>query len=292
MDKNSTKRSVIRSIVCLCIAGLIVWALVPYSIKVGQWPLIEILAIVAFLVHWIAFIPAYLKQTEKFYDLTGSITYLSVIGLGVYLSGTTDARALLVAGLVVIWTLRLGSFLFLRILQDGKDTRFDEIKPNAPRFFTAWTLSGLWVFLTALAAIIVISSKTTKPLGVFAYLGLAVWIFGFAIEVVADRQKRIFRKDPANKGQFITTGLWAWSRHPNYFGEIMLWLGVFIISIPVLQAWQWLAVLSPLFVYLLLTKVSGVPMLEEIADKRWGGQEKYEAYKARTPVLMFKIRTK
>jgi len=281
----STKRSIIRSIVCLVITGLIVWALVPYSIKIGNWPLIEILAIIAFVVHWIAFVPAYIKQTEKFYDLTGSITYLTVIGTAVYLSATDDPRSLLVAFLVAIWTLRLGSFLFLRILKDGKDTRFDDIKPNAPRFFTAWTLSGLWVFLTALAALIVISSNETKPLGLFAYIGFAVWVIGFLCEVVADHQKRVFRKDPANKGKFIKSGLWAWSRHPNYFGEIVLWLGVFIIAIPVLKGWQWLAVLSPIFVYLLLNKVSGIPMLEEIADKRWGGQDDYEAYKANTPVL-------
>jgi len=276
MDKNSTQRSIIRSIICLLLTALLVWALAPYSIKVGSWSLITILAIVAYVVHWIAFVPAYIKQTEKFYDL------------GMYLSGATDPRALLVAGLVGVWTLRLGSFLFLRVMKDGKDGRFDEIKPNAPRFFTAWTLSGLWVFLTAIAAIIVITSQNTKPLGIFAYIGVTVWIVGFAIEVVADRQKRVFRKNPENKGGFISTGLWAWSRHPNYFGEIILWLGIFIIAIPVLQGWQWLAVLSPLFVYLLLTKVSGVPMLEDIADERWGGQEAYEAYKARTPVLMMK----
>ena len=172
MDKNENKttttRSLIRSAICVLIAALLVWALAPYSIKVGQWPLITLLAVLAYLTHWFAFVPAYLKQTEKFYDLTGSITYLSVIGLGIYLSGTKDARALLVAGLVCIWTLRLGSFLFLRIMQDGKDTRFDEIKPNAPRFFTAWNISALWVFLTAIAAIIVITSTKTKPLDLWA----------------------------------------------------------------------------------------------------------------------------
>lgn len=288
MDKNSTPRALMRNVIILTIAGLLVWATIPYSQKVGNWPLIEILAIVAFVIHWLAFIPAYFKQTEKFYDLTGSLTYLSVIGLGVYLSKTIDARAILVASLVAIWTIRLGSFLFLRIAQDGRDVRFDEIKPVFWRFFTAWTISGLWVFLTAFAALMVITSTNEKPLGIFAYLGLAVWVLGFAIEVTADRQKRIFRRDPANKGQFISTGLWAWSRHPNYFGEIMLWTGVFIIAIPVFQGWQWLAVLSPIFVYLLLTRVSGVPMLEKIADKRWGGQDDYEAYKARTPVLMMK----
>jgi len=287
-EMNPIKRAIIGNGIALGLTALILWALIPYSQKVGNWPLIEILAIIAFAVHWVAFVPAYIKQTEKFYDLTGSITYLTVIGSAVYLSGAQDPRALLVAFLVTIWTLRLGSFLFLRVLKDGKDTRFDEIKPNAPRFFTAWTLSGLWVFLTALAAIIVITSSETKPLGVFAYVGFAVWVIGFLIEVLADHQKRVFRKDPENKGKFIKTGLWAWSRHPNYFGEIVLWLGILIIAIPVLKGWQWLAVLSPIFVYVLLTRVSGIPMLEEIADERWGGQDDYEAYKANTPELFLK----
>jgi steroid 5-alpha reductase family enzyme len=103
---------------------------------------------------------------------------------------------------------------------------------------------------------------------------------------VSDAQKNRFRADPANRGKFIQTGLWAWSRHPNYFGEIVLWIGVAIIALPVLRGWQYLTLISPVFVTLLLTRVSGVPMLERRADEKWGGQEDYEAYKARTPVLI------
>ena len=116
--------------------------------------------------------------------------------------------------------------------------------------------------------------------------GLLIWAAGFAIEATADVQKSRFRADPANRGAFIHTGLWAWSRHPNYFGEIVLWIGVAVIALPVLQGWQYVTLISPLFVILLLTRVSGVPLLEKRADEKWGGQDDYEAYKRRTPVLV------
>lgn len=107
----------------------------------------------------------------------------------------------------------------------------------------------------------------------FAMIGFLIWVFGFAFEVIANSQKRKFSADPQNKGRFIQTGLWSRSRHPNYFGEIMLWLGIAIIALPVLQGWQWVALISPVFVTLLLTRVSGVPMLEKKADTKWGGQK-------------------
>ncbi|MFK7980204.1 MAG: DUF1295 domain-containing protein [Saprospiraceae bacterium] len=243
----------------------------------------------AFLINWLVFIPANIFQTEKFFDLTGSLTYILVTVIAFKLSDNIDNRSMLLAGLVIIWAVRLGSFLFNRILQDGKDDRFDTIKPNFLRFLNVWTLQAIWVTLTASAATIGITSTARKELGVFAMVGLVVWIIGFLLEVVADYQKRQFRRNPANKGKFIQSGLWAKSRHPNYFGEIMLWTGVFIIAIPVLQGWQWVALLSPLFVYLLLTKISGVPGLEAKANKKWGGQADYEAYKANTPILIPKL---
>ena len=186
----------------------------------------------------------------------------------------------------MIWALRLGTFLFRRIQKAGKDDRFDEIKPSFIRFLNAWTIQGLWVTFTAATALIGITTLARKDIGVFAVIGFLVWVFGFAFEVIADAQKSRFNADTANKGKFIHTGLWAYSRHPNYFGEIVLWIGVAIIAIPVLQGWQWIAMISPLFVTFLLTRVSGVPMLEDKADKKWGGQADYEAYKKNTPVLI------
>ncbi len=176
--------------------------------------------------------------------------------------------------------------MFRRIQKSGKDERFDEIKPSFFRFLNAWTIQGLWVTFTASAALAAITTTVRKDLGWFALVGLLVWVFGFVFEVVADAQKSRFKADPANQGRFISTGLWAWSRHPNYFGEIMLWIGVAIIALPVLRGWQWVTMISPIFVTVLLTQVSGVPMLEKRADETWGGQEDYENYKQNTPVLI------
>ncbi len=249
-------------------------------------PIMMIGFALAFVIQWIVFIPAYLNKTEKYYDLTGSIAYLSVILMAVLLSAPVSTRSLLLLVLIATWTIRLGSFLFIRIQRAGEDRRFAELKGSFLRFLLAWTTQGLWVSLTLAAALAAISSTRQVGLGIFAYLGLAVWVIGFAIEVVADRQKKVFRSDAQNQGKFIRSGLWAWSRHPNYFGEIVLWIGVAIITLPVLQGWQWVTLISPIFVIFLLMRVSGVPMLEKIADDRWGGQPEYEAYKARTPVLI------
>jgi steroid 5-alpha reductase family enzyme len=234
----------------------------------------------------LAFIPAYLLQNEAFFDLTGSITYISVTAIAVLLSPVVDGRSILLLALVVIWAARLGSFLFRRIRKAGKDARFDEIKPSFIRFLTTWTLQGLWVTFTLAAALAAITTTTRKELDVFAAIGFLVWVFGFGIKVTADTQKSRFRADPSNKGKFIHTGLWAWSRHPNYFGEIVLWVGVAIIALPVLRGWQWVTLISPVFVALLISRISGVPILEKQADERWGGHEDYEAYKERTPVLI------
>ena len=139
---------------------------------------------------------------------------------------------------------------------------------------------------TLAAALAASTTTTRKELGLFALIGFLIWGFGFAFEVVADSQKSRFRANPENEGKYITTGLWARSRHPNYFGEIVLWIGVAIIALPVLRGWQWVTLISPVFVTLLLTRISGVPMLEDRADQKWGGQEDYEAYKNQTSVLI------
>ena len=249
-------------------------------------PVFALSVALAFLIQWLAFIPAYLLQTERFYDLTGSVTYITVTVVAVVLGPAPDARSYVLVALVVIWAARLGSYLFRRIRKSGSDDRFDAIKPSFVRFLNAWTLQGLWVSLTLAAALAAITTGVRKGLGPVAIVGLLGWIAGFAVESAADLQKSRFRADPANKGRFITTGLWAWSRHPNYFGEIVLWIGVALVAVPVLRGWQWVTLVSPLFVFLLLTRVSGVPLLEKKADQRWGGQDDYEAYKRCTPALV------
>ena len=284
---NKADRNALLAILVVVLAGVCVaWAGSQGGASAFGIPIFAFSVGLVFLIQWLGFIAAYLLQTEKFFDLTGSITYISVTTLAVLLSPIVDGRSILLLALVVIWAGRLGTFLFRRIQRAGKDARFDDIKPSFIRFLNTWTLQGLWVTFTSAAALAAITTATRRELGWFALIGFLIWVLGFATEATADAQKNRFRADPENKGKFIHTGLWAWSRHPNYFGEITLWVGVAVIALPVLRGWQWVTLISPVFVTLLLTRISGVPLLEKRADEKWGGQEDYEAYKERTPVLI------
>lgn len=290
MAERSNGQIVAAIVIAIVVGALVSWAGSDSGNMVNALPIFALCGVLAFVINWLAFIPAALQQTERYYDLVGGITYISVTLFAVALSGELDLRAMLVAAMVMFWALRLATFLFRRISRDGKDSRFDNIKNRPLRFFMAWTIQGLWVLLTAAAALAVITGGVREPLGAIGIAGIAVWSVGILIEIVSDRQKSNFRSNPDNKGKFINTGLWAWSRHPNYFGEIVLWTGMAIVAVPVLHGWQWATLISPVFVTFLLTKVSGIPLLEEKADQRWGGQDDYEEYKRRTPVLVPKPR--
>ena len=246
--------------------------------------------ILAFVIQWIAFLPAYIFQTEKFYDLTGSLTYLSVIWYSLISSSNHFANLnvanITIVLLITLWAVRLGSFLFMRIHKDGEDKRFRTIKPSATQFFMTWTLQGLWVSLCSMCALTAISSDSGIVANALFYLGLGLFIFGFGTEVIADKQKTAFRSIPENRDKFITTGLWAKSRHPNFFGEIVLWTGIAVMSFSSLTGFQYLTLISPVFTYFLLVYVSGVRMLEARADKKWGDNEEYIRYKTDTPVLI------
>jgi steroid 5-alpha reductase family enzyme len=245
--------------------------------------------ILAFLIQWLAYIPAYVFQTEKFYDLTGSLTYLSVTWYALILASGDFANAnisnIVIVLLISLWALRLGSFLFMRIHKDGEDKRFRTIKPSATQFFMTWTLQGLWVSLCSMCALTAISSDSGVVINALFYFGLGLFVLGFSTEIVADNQKSKFRSFPENRDKFITTGLWAKSRHPNYFGEIVLWTGIAVMSFSSLEGWQYLTLISPIFTYILLVYVSGVRMLEARADKKWGDDEDYIKYKSETPAL-------
>jgi steroid 5-alpha reductase family enzyme len=286
MSERKNGQIIIAIAVAIAVGAAVSWAGSDGGDRVGTVPLFALCGALAFAINWLAFVPSALARTERYYDLTGGITYVTTTAVAVLLAGELDLRATLVAAMVMIWSLRLATFLFMRISRDGGDSRFDDIKTHPLRFFMAWTLQGLWVLLTAAAALAVITGGTRVPLGVVGIAGIAVWLLGILIEVIADRQKSRFKSDPGNKGKFIDVGLWAWSRHPNYFGEIVLWTGVAIVALPVLHGWQWVTMISPVFVAFLLIKVSGIPLLEKKADERWGGQDDYEAYKRRTPVLI------
>ena len=248
-------------------------------------------AVIALGVNWLAFIPSAIAKSDTFYDTVGAITYLTVTAVACFAAynalGSFDTRGIVVAAMVAIWCVRLGTFLFIRIhAMGGSDSRFEKIKTKPARFLVAWTLQALWVILTASAALATIASQTREPIGVFFWIGAAVWVIGITFEAVADAQKSNFKADPDNKGDFIDVGLWKWSRHPNYFGEITLWTGILIIAIPILSGLSWLVVISPIFVTLLLTKISGINLQEEQAKERWGDDPDYQEYRKNTPVLI------
>ena len=265
------------------------WLASSNGITAYGYPVPVICAAIAFAVNWLAFIPSAIARTEKFYDLVGAITNLSMIGAACILSAPLDARAIIIAAMVAIWALRLGFFLFVRIEKSGGvDHRFDAIKINPPRFLVAWTLQAVWTIITAAAALVVISATNRAPIDVFFWIGTAIWITGFLIEVLADRQKSAFKADAANRGKFISIGLWSWSQHPNYFGEIVLWIGATIVAIPVLSGWSFLVFASPLLITLQITKVSGINLLDKAAKKKWGDDPEYQEYRRTTSLLVLR----
>lgn len=255
-----------------------------------QNELITNAVIISFLLQWVLFFPAYFYQTEKFYDISGSINYILIVSyiyINNYITSGFNIGNLVLSFLIFIWAIRLGMFLFLRIQKDGEDKRFGSIKPSATKFFMTWTIQATWVSICSLCALTGISSNSGVVINNLFFLGLTFFIVGFFIEVVADIQKTKFRKNPKNKNNFITTGLWAYSRHPNYLGEISIWTGISIISFSSLSNLQYVTLISPIFTYVLLVYVSGVNLLEESGNKKWGHLKGYKEYIQKTPRLLF-----
>ena len=245
--------------------------------------------IVAVLLQVIFFIPSFLLKTEKYYDLVGSLTYVTTVSLAYFSVETKTMIDSIIYFYVMVWALRLGIYLFRRVRNDGKDVRFEKAKRHFFWFLQYWMGQALWVSLTACAAIIAILSPEEDTLPVLAMVGMALWLSGFTIESLSDYQKRVFRKENNPSEAFIHTGLWARSRHPNYFGEITLWTGIAVIALNTLTGIEYITLVSPVFVYILLTRMSGVNLLERIADERYGHLEEYQRYKRNTPVLVPKL---
>ena len=263
---------------------------IPFQIALlTDLPLVKNLIFLIFLIQWISFVPAFIFQTEKFFDLFGSLTYLTAILYTLHVTGSTRLSDYIIVGCIAVWAIRLGSFLFLRIHKAGEDRRFSTIKPNFTRFLMTWTLQGMWVSMCLLCVLTALSSYTGVIMNNVFFVGLVIYVLGLVIEIVADQQKTVFRREPKNKDKFITTGLWSLSRHPNYLGEILLWSGIAIMSVSSLQGLQYLTLISPLFVYILLVYISGIRLLENQAEKKWGHLDSYKEYVKNTPSLFFKI---
>lgn len=293
------------AVAAIAVAGLWVWVAGSDMARVdaadAAWSTtatMVVCAAAALGINWLAFIPSAIVGTERFYDLCGTVTFVAVVALAVGSAaaasngGAPPLRTLVLAAMVVVWSVRLGVFLFARVRAAGHDRRFAAMRHEPERFFVAWTMQGLWVLLTAGAALAAIAnggSQSTDATwwGAVSFLGVAIWGVGLAIEVVADTQKQAFRRrGETGTSGFIDSGLWAWSRHPNYFGEILVWVGVAVVAAPALMGLQYLTLVSPVFVWLLLTRVSGIPLLERSAAERWGDDPRWQAYMAHTPRLI------
>ena len=282
--KETTKSSIINIIISI----IVIFATLRFAELSGS-ELVVNTAWYVLVIHWLAFIPALIFKTEKFYDLTGSICY-AFSAIYVYLQsyGMFLSLSFFISLAILIWTLRLGSFLLKRVIDAGEDKRFRTIKTNPTQFFMTFNLSALWVVICSLCALTAVSNGVLEVKSIF-YIGLLVFIIGFLIEVIADNQKTAFRAVPENANSFITTGLWSVSRHPNYFGEVTLWLGIAMMSLPYLEGVQYWTLISPIFSFVLIYFVSGVRMLEARANVKWGENKEYLDYVKKTPIFFPKI---
>lgn len=256
-----------------------------HNLNMSEFLLIKSAAL-DFSIQWICWAIAACRRTEKFYDLAGSLTFILLSLLSLKWGDSFYHRQKIQTAFICIWALRLGSYLFFRIMSEGYDHRFDRVRDHPLKFLLYWTIQGVWVFVTLLPTLILNFKKEDQPLSVTDYFGWTLWTVGFLLETVADWQKFRFRSDTINKGRFIRTGLWSISRHPNYFGEILLWFGLFISASSVMNGKEYLSVLSPVCVAFLIIRVSGIPLLENSAFKRWGTSPAYAEYVQSTAVLI------
>lgn len=230
------------------------------------------------------FIPAFIWRTDKLTDISYALTF-AVLALWKWSGDWRNVELAISCSMVLVWAIRLGGFLLFRIWRMSTDKRFDGIREHFWKFFRFWLLQGISV------AIILLPIGMLEPVRSFvpwyAVTGLIIFLIGVSVEAIADIQKYIFNNNPSNKGRWIETGLWRLSRHPNYLGEMMVWIGVYLYALASLHgAWKWLGLLSPLYIIGLLLFVSGIPLLEKSADARWGTDPAYQAYKKRIKVLI------
>ncbi|XP_077236067.1 uncharacterized protein LOC143877741 isoform X2 [Tasmannia lanceolata] len=236
--------------------------------------------------QFVFFLITALLKFDKVTDFAGCTNFIIIAVLTLVLKGTWDFRQVVLTVLVVIWGLRLGLFLLMRILQWGEDHRFDEMRNNLGKLAVFWIFQAVWAWTVSLPVTVVNASDRNPSVQPRDIIGWIMWSVGMSVEAIADQQKLLFKNSPANRGKWCNVGLWKFSRHPNYFGEILLWWGIFVASSPVLEGAEWLVIVGPLFLSLLLLFVSGIPLLEESADKRFGNDAEFRLYKITTSPLI------
>lgn len=240
------------------------------------------------MINAVLFSYAYFRQTDKLTDFSYSFSFIIVV-LVAYSFGSKGSGQSLILAAVILWALRLGGFLVWRIRKMGRDKRFDGRRENLPKFGSFWLAQAISVPVILLPALWLFDSSPASFNGLMA-VGLLIWLLGLATESVADFQKSQFAANSSNTGKWIDEGLWRYSRHPNYLGEIAVWLGVYLASFSYLSAGHKLfGLISPLYIAILLRYISGVPLLENSAQEKWGSNPGYKKYVERTGLILPKL---
>lgn len=243
---------------------------------------------ISMLIQAVFFFIAFSFQTDKVTDFSYGLSFIALLFYLLSQRSFSDLFVIVLSAMVLIWAIRLISYLFTRILKIGKDDRFDEMRSKPLKFASFWILQGISVWVIMLPVIFFMTSYS--EIGsrniTFMIIGLIVWLLGISIETISDMQKFKFKNDPANKGRWVNIGLWKCSRHPNYFGEILCWWGVFVYVIPFLEGFGYLTIVGPIYITLLLLFVSGVPLIEKKYDERYKDNKEYQKYKRETNLLI------
>ena len=229
------------------------------------------------------FVPAYYLKTDRFTDLSYGLTFIVLSFVSLQMTSNSVFKNLLF-GMIILWALRLVGHLALRIRKLGNDPRFDSIRGDFWKFAAFWAFQGFAAWAILLPSLFFFYKNDPSP-SYLTIIGIWVWLAGFLIEAIADRQKLEFRRDMNNK--WIDSGLWAYSRHPNYFGEVLCWVGLYLFAFASLvPAERLFGLLSPILIAFLLLFVTGIPILERLADKKWGRFRDYRDYKRRTSAFV------
>ena len=232
----------------------------------------------------VMFVPAYIKQTDKLTDISYGVSF-ALLGIFAFMRSEKSAMHVLLLIAILAWSLRISTFLLIRIRKMGRDVRFDDMRNRFFAFLRFWLVQGVSVFVVLLCSLIAWTNSGSR-ITALSIAGLTLFFAGLLMEATADLEKFKFNNNPKNKGKWIDVGLWRKTRHPNYLGEMSVWTGIYIFVVPSLSGWQMaVAAVSPLYIIGLLSFVSGIPLLEKSADKRWGKDDDYKKYKKEVPVL-------
>lgn len=206
-----------------------------------------------------------------------------MISWSAFLLGAKTERSLLVNILITVWGLRLSWHIFNRNRKKGEDERYLNWRKEWKNFYfqsyiKVFMVQGLFLYLIALPTLL-INSSNIQGFSFLDFIGIAIWIVGFYFESVGDSQLKKFISNPKNKGKTMDQGLWKYSRHPNYFGEVTMWWGIFIIALSAPNSLY--TIIGPLTITYLILFVSGIPLLE----KKYAGRNDFEAYKKKTSIF-------